>query len=642
MTEFPVTVKLQAIDNASKVLNRAGKSAGRLRSALGKVGQMATGVMGGMLAFQGITTVMENIKEGIEDASKFDEMILAFERLKKESTLSLETITDASRGTVAQIDALKAANAAMLLGIDPTAIPEMMKVARAAAVAMGEDTTFMFESIATGVGRQSKMILDNLGIVFDANQAYEEYATQIGKTTSELSDAERKQAFLNATMKAGREMMETMGEAPASAAEAFQQFQATAKNLKMTLSRELLPALTTAATFFSDLAQRIGPALSKELKGLKSAFSELATEIFGSDEAAGEFFKRWVIETLRILVNIVRGWAMIFRDLTRSINRARDAVKGFFDQIDAGLKKGVPKKFKRMFPEKIDVEVAVDIPKFEQIAPIKLEMDVEAVQEGVDEANGILQDGLVTKAQGIIEEFKNCSINKFGEMETESGHTMRDLVNAVYESINKGLIGDAQRGIQEFVDCAGDKQGTMNDVIKGHLDELWSEYTKNLNDISKAREEGDTEELARLEEQNAKITAKRNQLYLWIRTAERKHQAEMAAMVPPYFQPSTRARSTPFFRGTFGPATGLQAGGIVTKPTAAILGERRRPEGVFPLNRLKQFMPSQGPGGPPIIHMENINFNFTGPIDPETDMRAKVSEMWVGFKAKMMEEGWIQ
>ena len=50
------------------------------------------------------------------------------------------------------------------------------------------------------MGRQSIMMLDNLGIIVDTQKAYDDYAKSIGKASSELTDQEKKIAFNSAAL----------------------------------------------------------------------------------------------------------------------------------------------------------------------------------------------------------------------------------------------------------------------------------------------------------------------------------------------------------------------------------------------------------------------------------------------------------
>ena len=47
----------------------------------------------------------------------------------------------------------------------------MLQIARGAAQATGQSMELMLQSIVTGIGRQSKLMLDNLGILTSAEEA---------------------------------------------------------------------------------------------------------------------------------------------------------------------------------------------------------------------------------------------------------------------------------------------------------------------------------------------------------------------------------------------------------------------------------------------------------------------------------------
>jgi hypothetical protein len=96
----------------------------------------------------------------------------------------------------------------MTMGIDAETIPAMMEAARAASRRFGGDISYYYQSIVTGTARQSKLILDNLGIIVDANTAYETYAKSVKKSVTALTDEERSLAFQQEVMRQSQIMVE--------------------------------------------------------------------------------------------------------------------------------------------------------------------------------------------------------------------------------------------------------------------------------------------------------------------------------------------------------------------------------------------------------------------------------------------------
>ena len=128
--------------------------------------------------------------------------------------------------TMSTAQIMEKASQAMILGIDPDKLSKMMEIARASARAFGKDVGFMFESIAIGVGRQSKLVLDNLGIIVSAGDAYEKYAASVGKSVKDLTEYERKQAFLNATLEAGEKILKQIDTSTMTNLEKMQKLKA--------------------------------------------------------------------------------------------------------------------------------------------------------------------------------------------------------------------------------------------------------------------------------------------------------------------------------------------------------------------------------------------------------------------------------
>jgi hypothetical protein len=211
-----------------------------------------------------------------------------------------------SGGTVDTMTLVQKAGTAMMMGIAPDKVSRLMEIARATSKMTGQTVTKAFEDISLAVGRQSRMILDNLGIIIKVGEANEMYAKQLGKTAEQLTDVEKKQAFLNAALVSGEEMMQRLGEQTKTAAEWFQSAEALGGNLKVMIGQGLVQAAKSLAiTFvflyktanemiggvisiydkFLSLIERLpGPhrdnvrALREDVQGIASGFKSAADE----------------------------------------------------------------------------------------------------------------------------------------------------------------------------------------------------------------------------------------------------------------------------------------------------------------------------------------------------------------------------
>jgi hypothetical protein len=219
-------------------------------------------------------------------------------------------LKEASAGTVDTMTLVQKAGTAMMMGISPDKISKLMEIARATARMTGQSVTKSFEDISLAVGRQSRMILDNLGIIVKAGDANEQYARQLGKTASQLTETEKKQAFLNATVEAGEDLMRRLGEQTKSTAEMFQSFEAMIKNLKVWVGQGLVFLGKWVTIIFTEIGVIVNQTLEQiflgwghimaligqlpggELLGFKALGDDLAAlgeEFKGAREIGEEF-----------------------------------------------------------------------------------------------------------------------------------------------------------------------------------------------------------------------------------------------------------------------------------------------------------------------------------------------------------------
>uniref|UniRef100_A0A6M3L041 Putative tail tape measure protein n=2 Tax=viral metagenome TaxID=1070528 RepID=A0A6M3L041_9ZZZZ len=183
----------------------------------------------------------------VKSAMEVESTRAAFESLAKSNGQAASDILDAlqkaSAGTITNSDLMLAANRAMVLGVAKNSdqFTSLMEIARDRAKTMGISVTQAFNDIVTGIGRGSPLILDNLGLVINATEANEIYAKTIGKSVSDLSEAEKQQALLNAVLEQGQKSLDKTSQATMTASEQFQAAKASVTNLTDQIGTYLLP-----------------------------------------------------------------------------------------------------------------------------------------------------------------------------------------------------------------------------------------------------------------------------------------------------------------------------------------------------------------------------------------------------------------
>ena len=234
----------------------------RLGSVEQSIGKMAKSVGGAVTAFIAVERVIAGVAKSIESFGRFEAVSTGFDNLAKSSGFSsdaLNKFTEATDGTVSSIELMQQANNAMLLGIadNEEQMANMFDVAQRLASALGQDTRFGVESLVTGLGRQSKLMLDNLGIMIDVETANKNYAMSINKTASELTDAEKKQAFVNEAMKSANELVANLGEEQLLTKDNMAQLSVSMETLAITIGEKLSPVTKTVTGFLASMANSL-------------------------------------------------------------------------------------------------------------------------------------------------------------------------------------------------------------------------------------------------------------------------------------------------------------------------------------------------------------------------------------------------
>ena len=192
-----------------------------------------------------------------QQAAKLQNMTKAFDSLtsgSESAAVGISKLRSATVGTVSDFNLLKQANNALILGVTKNTdeMSDMFNMAKRLGDALGVDTASSVESLITGIGRQSRLMLDNIGIIVKADKAYEDYAKELKITKDELTDAEKKQAFMNATLEAAREKVAKLPPAAKQSSDQFNQLGASMSNLALSVGSTISPALGSFAERLSD------------------------------------------------------------------------------------------------------------------------------------------------------------------------------------------------------------------------------------------------------------------------------------------------------------------------------------------------------------------------------------------------------
>lgn len=232
-----------------------GVNSDKARDALSSFSKDLLKVAGGAIA---VGKTLEKAFDLGKEGASVTQLRESFDRLTQRfgaGTDLLERLRSASRDTVDDLT-LMSSTMLLLQGVSDefgkqltAATPQLLEMAKAANKLNPElgDVAFLYDSLARGIKRSSPLILDNLGIIVKVGEANEKFAKSIGKSVDELTAEETKMALLNATLEAGKVMIDQAGGSVDSATDKFSRLEATTKNLGNAIKEKLAPFLADAA-----------------------------------------------------------------------------------------------------------------------------------------------------------------------------------------------------------------------------------------------------------------------------------------------------------------------------------------------------------------------------------------------------------
>lgn len=128
---------------------------------IGKVGEKLQSI--GTKLSVGVTAPIVALSTvALKAFSDLEGVRIAFNRLN-DPTL-LDNLRKATKGTTSDLELMQAAVKSEKFGLSTNALPTLLEYAGRVAKDTGQEVSYLVDSITTGIGRKSPLILDNLGI----------------------------------------------------------------------------------------------------------------------------------------------------------------------------------------------------------------------------------------------------------------------------------------------------------------------------------------------------------------------------------------------------------------------------------------------------------------------------------------------
>lgn len=304
----------------------------------------------------------------------------------KNLPLVAQNLRDITGQAISTEAALRATAIATTSGFSTSQLQDLTKVATGASIALGRNLPDALDRLVRGTAKLEPEILDELGIIVRLDQATREYASTLKKSAKDLTQYERQQAFLTATIEQGLNKYEKIAQSVttnpydrlSSAFDNLAKSGLGAINFIITPLIEFLSAnplgLISALTLLgSTVANQILPALSDMADQAKKSFEVFSKEAEKAKKAAiSEFDEiakkiettdltpkgaKNIIETKGVDNLVAEDFKAIDKSYNLSI-KSREANVERLKEVEASLR-GQQKAASQAYIREKEAEIAV-------------------------------------------------------------------------------------------------------------------------------------------------------------------------------------------------------------------------------------------------------------------------------------------
>ena len=231
-SQYNVNILIKSTDQSSAPAKQAAKGMVDLQ----KAAQAAA------LAYGALKTA-QKLVDFVEFGAQADRSATALDNLAKAAGTSGNAIVGAMREasgyTIDSLTAMQVANRALVMGVaqTPAEFEKLTETAVTLGRAMGMTATASIDKFILAMGRQSRLIADDFGIIMDSSIAYEKYAQSIGVAADSLNLEQQRLAFSREMMLQATVAVDNLGGVTMDTAGKFEQIKALASEAKTNVAK---------------------------------------------------------------------------------------------------------------------------------------------------------------------------------------------------------------------------------------------------------------------------------------------------------------------------------------------------------------------------------------------------------------------
>lgn len=244
------------------------------------------GLTGGIVKAVGEANKLENALMGLESivvgtGGNFEDAKKKIQEFTADGLVGIDEASLAFKNLLARGYGQDEALAVM------SRIKDAAAYGRQAGLSLGEAVVTATE----GLKNENSILVDNAGITKNVAKMWEDYAKQIGKSTKDLTDAEKRQAEINGIMEETK-------------------FQiGNAEKVSKTFSGTLLRVQGGISTLFAEIGATVKPVLNDLLVTIEPIIAKITTWITNNQELAGKILL--VATAITGIITVLAGLALV-------------------------------------------------------------------------------------------------------------------------------------------------------------------------------------------------------------------------------------------------------------------------------------------------------------------------------------------
>ena len=250
-------------DRTERDTNRVGRAQTRLGQASASAGRefsaQASGLGGLVAAYAGTAATVFALQSAFDALARSARAAQTLEGLKNLATASgessetlLANVREITKNQLSLTEAAQQINLSLSAGFDQSQIEGLADVALKASRALGRDLTDAYTRVIRGSAKLETELLDELGIYTKIDPATRAYAAAIGKSRLELTEFERRQAFVNSVIEEGQRKFSAINTTIPTSAEKIEAFGTKIVDVGTQLGILLADAVAPLADFLTN------------------------------------------------------------------------------------------------------------------------------------------------------------------------------------------------------------------------------------------------------------------------------------------------------------------------------------------------------------------------------------------------------